>query len=141
MVKRSLGTLLILQIIQTKLKKLNIAWSDEQVELTLAEVDQAIKNYCHIENIPKELDFVRAGLTVDCIRHEESNVPVEGDTTLDTSATSKVGPLSYLISGAVTYGFSNSRTNKYDISNGHVVDLDATVRNYVQQLNAFRRLL
>ncbi len=131
----------ILQVIDIKLKRLKIEWEPQHIEVMLAEVDQAIKNYCHIDNIPKELDFVRAGLTVDCIRYEEANVPVEGDTELDTSATSKVGPLSYLITGAVTYGFANNKTNKYDVSNSHVVDLDSTIRNYIQQLNAFRRLL
>jgi hypothetical protein len=107
----------------------------------LEEVDQAIKNYCHIDCIPEELKFVRVGLTVDCIRYQNANIPATGDVKLDTSATSKVGPLTYLISGAVTYGFGNNKTNKLDISNAHVADLDSVVSGYVKQLNAFRRVV
>ena len=132
----------IVEIVKFKLSKFGITWQDNHIELMLKEVDQAIKNYCHIEDIPPELKFVRAGLTVDCIRYQESNVPsTTGDVQLDTSATSKIGPLTYLISGAVTYGFGNNKTNKLDISNAHVADLDAIVSGYEKQLNAFRRVV
>lgn len=131
----------ILEIIKFKLSKFNITYEDTHILMMLEEVDQAIKNYCHIEDIPEDLQFVRAGLTVDCIRYQESNTPTTGDVQLDTSSTSKVGPLTYLISGAVTYGFANNKTNKLDIANAHVADLDAIVSNYVKQLNAFRRVV
>ncbi len=129
----------ILQLIEHKLIKFNIPFDQQDAIVMLEEVDQAIKNYCHIDCIPEELKFVRVGLTVDCIRYQHANIPAEGDVKLDTSATSKVGPLTYLISGAVTYGFGNNKTNKLDISNAHVADLDSVVTGYVKQLNAFRR--
>lgn len=138
---KEFGTLEILEIIKFKLSKFNITYEDVHILMMLQEVDQAIKNYCHIEDIPEDLQFVRAGLTVDCIRYQESNKPATGDVQLDTSSTSKVGPLTYLISGAVTYGFANNRTNKFDVSNAHVADLDAITSNYINQLNAFRRVV
>jgi len=127
------------QLIQHKLAKFNIPTEEPDILIMLEEVDQAIKNYCHIDCIPDELKFVRVGLAVDCIRYQHANKPVEGDVKLDTSATSKVGPLTYLITGAVTYGFGNNKTNKLDISNAHIADLDSVVSGYVKQLNAFRR--
>lgn len=131
----------ILQLIEHKLKKFGITYDEQDATVMLEEVDQAIKNYCHIDCIPEELKFVRVGLTVDCIRYQNANIPATGDVKLDTSATSKVGPLTYLISGAVTYGFGNNKTNKLDISNAHVADLDSVVSGYVKQLNAFRRVV
>lgn len=131
----------ILQLIEHKLKGFGITFEAETAEITLEEVDQAIKNYCHIDCIPQELKFVRVGLTVDCIRYQHANIPTTGDVKLDTSATSKVGPLTYLISGATTYGFGNNKTGKMDISNAHIADLDSVVSGYVKQLNAYRRVV
>ena len=131
----------ILDKIKFKLSKFDITWEDKYIQLMVDEVDQAIKNYCHIDNIPNELEYVRVGLCVDCIRYQDSNVPVKGDVELDTSKVSRVGPLTYLISGAVTYGFGNNKTNKYDVSNAHIADLDSIMYNYIQQLNGFRRVV
>lgn len=131
----------ILQLIEQKLKAFGITYDGDNAKVTLEEVDQAIKNYCHIDCIPEDLKFVRVGLVVDCIRYQQANIPTSGDVKLDTSATSKVGPLTYLISGAVTYGFGNNKTNRLDISNAHVADLDSVVSGYIKQLNAFRRVV
>ena len=130
----------ILNVITKKLEKFGIQEDNAFLEMSLEEVDQAIKNYCHIDYIPKELLFVRANLVVDYIRYNEANKPsTEGD--IDVTAASKVGPLTSISSGGVSYGFANNASNNNFIGNAHVADLDGLLNDYKHQLNEFRRLV
>lgn len=126
----------ILQLIETKLKVFGLTSDVQIVEITLTEVDQFIKNYCHIDCIPEGLLFVRANLVVDYIRYQQSSKPSEdGQVTTST----QVGPLTSIKSGDVQYNFADG-SNKSQINNAHVVDLDKLVTNYEHQLNEFRRV-
>lgn len=126
----------ILQLIETKLKGFGISFDNDFAQISLEEVDQTIKNYCHIDCIPTELMFVRANLVVDYIRYIESNKPKENGQ-LATSMT--LGSLTSVKAGDVQYNFADN-TNKAQLHNAHAVDLDTLVHNYQHQLNKFRRL-
>lgn len=126
----------ILQLIENKLNIFGIEFNKDLVQMQLDEVDQSIKNYCHIDCIPNELMYVRVNLLVDYIKYIESNKP-SADGQVQTST--KVGPLTSIKSGDVQYNFADSG-NKSQIHNAHMVDLDSIIHNYHYQLNAFRRL-
>lgn len=127
----------IIELINHKLEKLGIEYEQYDVEIVLSEVDQFIKNYCHIDNIPNELLYVRANMCIDYIKYEQANTPNENSS--DISLTQKTGPLTSISSGGVSYGFANNTGNKGDVSNAHIADLDDLLINYKNQLNTFRR--
>lgn len=126
----------ILQLIETKLNGFGITIEPQVTEITLAEVDQAIKNYCHIDCIPKGLLFVRANMVVDYIRYMESNKPSEDG---QINASTKLGPLTSIKAGDVQYNFADGNT-KAQTHNAHMVDLDSLTHNYTNQLNNYRRV-
>ena len=126
----------ILELISHKLDKLGVTTNQTDIEISLEEVDQYIKNYCHIDSIPNELLFVRANLVTDYLRYLDANKP--GDGTVDVDNAS-VGPLTAISSGDVSYSFANNATNKNHISNAHTANLDSLLMNYEAQLNKFRR--
>ena len=125
----------ILQLIETKLRGFGVAFDMDTAQVSLDEVDQTIKNYCHIDCIPTDLLYVRANMVVDYIRYIESNKLGENGQ-LATNGT--MGSLTSIKAGDVQYNFAEN--NKSQLHNAHMVDLDSLVNNYVHQLNAFRRL-
>lgn len=128
-----------IQLIEQKLQKFGIKWETPHLETALQEVDQAIMNYCHIDCIPTDLQYVRVNLVVDYVRYLEANKPTQDDAEMDVTDTKKVGPLTYVITGGVTYGFANNTTNANATCNSHIGCLDAILYNYTTQLNSFRR--
>ena len=54
----------IQQLIEHKLTGFGITYDEQSAEIALAEVDQSIKNYCHIYCIPKELLFVSSTINM-----------------------------------------------------------------------------
>lgn len=129
-----------LQLIQTKLNIYNIQWDNQTIQLILDEVDQFIKNYCKIDTIPKELLYVRVNLSVDYARYLKANDPTE-EKDIEINVDPKVGALTYITSGAVSYGFASNSTGKNSVANAHTSDLDILLTNYKHQLNEFRRVV
>lgn len=129
-----------LQIITFKLSNYNIQWSNENIQIVLDEVDQFIKTYCQINSIPKEMDYIRANLVVDYIRYLNANDPTK-EKDVEINVDPKVGALTYITSGAVSYGFASNSTGKNSIANAHTSDLDELLNNYKSQLNKFRRVV
>lgn len=131
----------ILQVITNKLTIYGITWDEPQINLILDETDQFIRNYCHIDNIPDELVYVRSNMTVDYIRNLEGSKPLKDDEELDIACSKKTGPLTLISSGDVTYQFGSVQASRTNVANAHTVDLDSLFLNYKQQLDAFRRLV
>lgn len=129
-----------LQIITFKLSNYNIQWSNENIQIVLDEVDQFIKTYCQINSIPKEINYIRANLVVDYIRYLNANDPTK-EKDVEINVDPKVGALTYITSGAVSYGFASNSTGKNSIANAHTSDLDELLNNYKSQLNKFRRVV
>ena len=126
----------ILQLIEKKLTVFGVEFDKDIAEMALAEVDLTIKNYCHINCIPDGLLFVRVNMAIDYIRYMESNKPsVDGQVEAPTT----LGPLTSIKSGDVQYNFADG-SNKAQINNAHVADLDSLLHNYTHQLNNFRRV-
>lgn len=128
------------ELIANKLTKFGITSTEEENTAVLLEVDQSIKNYCRIDEIPKDLLFTRVNMAVDYIRYQHASKPLENGA-LDTSCTQKVGPLTLISSGDVTYQFGSVQASKTNVVNAHETDLDEILLNYTKQLNVFRRLL
>lgn len=129
----------ILNIITNKLQFHKIELPVEAIEGLIPEIDQAVKNYCHLDELPEALLYVRANLCVDYIRYQQSSIPLE-PTQLDTQQTQKVGPLTLVSAGDVTYQFGSVQASKSNLCNSHLIDLDKFLLNYEKQLNPFRRL-
>lgn len=124
--------------------KLGIQYTDEELQMVLDEVDQSIKNYCHIDTIPQDLLFVRANLSVDYVKYMEASVP-NSEEGVDTTGANQVGRLKTIAAGAVNggtrYEFFNKTNDKSEITNAHLADLDLLLNNYITQLNAYRRAI
>lgn len=131
----------VLEVITSKLKMYGITWDNTQIEPILDETDQFIKNYCHIDTIPKELVYVRSNMTVDYIRHLVASEPLKDEKELDISCSKRTGPLTLISSGDVTYQFGSVQASKTNLMNSHTPDLDTLFLNYISQLNVFRRMV
>lgn len=129
----------ILELISQKLEMFKIELTPTQIEMMLGEVDQTILNYCQIEQMPAELLYVRANMVTDYARHLEQAKPSEGETVMDESKLA--GRLTSISTGDVSYNFAQKTSDKGDMTNAHIVDLDSLIFDYKSQLNNFRRLV
>lgn len=129
-----------LEIVKFKLGNYNIQWADQNIQFVLDEVDQFIKTYCQINSIPEEMVYIRANFVVDYIRYLTANDPTK-EKDVEINVDPKVGALTYITSGAVSYGFASNSTGKNSIANAHTSDLDELLTNYKSQLNKFRRVV
>lgn len=111
---------------------------DDQLLFLVQEVEQAILNYCNICQVPKELEFVWASMTVDSALYmiESNYAPKDPMDALDPSDLSsiKVGDVSVFVGDKYR---SNERSRTLQ---SHNANLDDIVYNYREQLNHFRRL-
>lgn len=99
--------------------------SEDLICLAIEEAERVIKNYCNIREVPEELNFTWANMACDIVKSynaEETGEPVNG------------GPASVSM-GDTTVSVSNTQSGT-----GHVVDLDAFIQNYKEQLMKFRRI-
>ena len=113
--------------------------TDEEILLNVREVEQSILNYCQIPQVPPQLHFVWANMSVDLMLYliEMNNTPEDPLDGLDVSDLSsvKVGDTSVYIGDKYR---SNIRSR---ILQTHNANLDEIVMNYTKQLNQFRRIL
>ena len=103
----------IYEIVKAKISNVNIP--DADIELGIAEVEQAIKNYCLIPEVPSALAFTAANMAIDLINYtyatthaaEEGGDSVAGnitsikmgDTTLSFGATGATSERSKILAG------------------------------------------
>ena len=113
--------------------------TDDEIMLSMLEVEQSILNYCQIPGVPPQLNFVWANMAVDLILFniEMNNTPKDPLDGLDVSDLSsiKVGDTSVFIGDKYR---SNLRSR---ILQSHNANLDEILMNYTKQLNQFRRIL
>lgn len=113
--------------------------SDDDILMSVLEVEQAILNYCQIPRVPPQLNFVWANMTVDlCLfQLEVNNTPEDPLDGLDVSDLSsvKIGDTSLYIGDKYR---SNARSRTLQ---SHNANLDQIVMNHQAQLNRFRRIL
>lgn len=126
----------LVKIIRQKYKK--VQFTDDDILLCLKEVEQSIKNYCQIPEVPEALKFVWCDMTIDLLlyNHEMNTAPNDVLDAFDPSdvSTIKIGDTSLSLGDKYR---NNARSR---ILQSHNSNLDDIVTNYRAQLNSFRRL-
>ncbi len=126
-----------INIIKSKLSNMPI--TDDQMTLAVEEVSQTIKNYCNIDEIPKELNFTLANMAIDLLRYELAmNNATSG--TEPTGGSINVGDISNLKIGDTSINLGNTNSVNSKALNSHVAKLDELVLDYKTQLHQFRRM-
>lgn len=127
----------VLEIVQAKLGESGASLSPLSLELAIAEVEQAIKNYCSISSVPDALRFTWANMAVDLLRYElaSSEGPNE-DAEVDMSGVSSIRM------GDTTINLGGGANSSYGRAiNSHKANLDDIVMNHREQLHKFRRMV
>lgn len=126
----------LVRIIKQKQKK--VLFSDDDILAALEEVEQVIKNYCSIPDVPNALRYTWCNMSIDLLlyNHEVNTTPDDVLEAFDPSdvSTIKVGDTSISLGDKYR---SNARSRTLQ---SHQANLDAIVTNYKAQLNQFRRL-
>lgn len=126
----------LVKIIKQKQKK--VAFTDAEILAALEEVEQVIKNYCSIPNVPNALRYTWCNMSIDLLlyNYEVNTTPDDVLEAFDPSdvSTIKVGDTSISLGDKYR---SNARSRTLQ---SHQANLDAIVTNYKAQLNQFRRL-
>lgn len=109
-----------------------------EVTMYIAEVEQAIKNFCNIDTIPEGLKYVWANMVVDMALY---NIELEKGAdeiilgALSNVESAKVGDTD------VKLGEKSSSSERTKLLNAHAVNLDNIVMNYRDSLYKYRRLV
>lgn len=121
--------------------------SEPLLNLTIDEVEQEIKNFCNIKEVPQELTYTFANIVVDLFRYRQEFInvtkkPVEGEEE-DDDITINEGNMNSIRVGDTTITFgSGSDTMVYNKNmRSHQANLDDVILNYKAQLKKFRRML
>lgn len=128
----------VVDIVKSKLS--DYQFKDIEVRLAVSEIEQVIKNYCVIGDVPKELVFTWANMTVDLLLFE---FHAKSNNNIGDEAASNSGEISSLSIGDTSISFGGTATNseRNRALNSHKPILDELTLNYQQQLNSFRRLV
>ena len=125
----------ILEIVN--LKMMDVTITELEKELAVGEVEQVIKNYCNIDEVPEALNYTWANMVVDLIKYNYESNNSGGDVldSVDASDVSniKIGDTQIALQGGSS---DRSRTLK-----SHRPNLDQIVMNNREQLNRFRRMV
>ena len=119
--------------------KLHNKVDDVTCQLAIEEVEQAIKNYCHIDKVPEELKFVAANMAVDLIRYEQA-ITGENPEGLEEIGVSDVSSIK-IGDTTVSLGKGSENTITDRAKDSHQANLDEIVLNYKQELVRFRRMV
>lgn len=121
-----------------KRKRTKVVFDENDILLALQEVEQAIKNYCHIPEVPVALKYVWCNMSIDLLlyNYEVNTTPNDVLDAFDPSdvSTIKVGDTS------ISLGDKYRNNQRSRTLQSHNADLDKIVMNYTAQLNQFRRL-
>ena len=111
----------------------------DTIDFAIDEIEQEIKNYCGISDVPDALRFTVANMSIDLLEYETevnktaSSADLENIDLADVSSI-KVGDTS------VNIGESRRDNVRKSRLNSHKSNLDDIVMNYRAQLNRYRRL-
>lgn len=127
----------VLEIVQAKLGESSASLSPLSLELAIAEVEQAIKNYCSISSVPDALRFTWANMAVDLLRYElASSEGPDEDAEVDMNGVSSIRM------GDTTINLGEGANSSYGRAiNSHKANLDDIVMNHREQLHKFRRMV
>ncbi len=125
----------ILEIVSLKVKSLAIVESD--IRIAIDEIEDVIKNYCNIKEVPEALKYTWANMTVDLVRYQYT-MDMGEDNDLDDINLSDISNLKI---GDTQISLQGNNSIKSRILKGHYPNLDNIVLNYRNQLNKFRRMV
>lgn len=127
----------VLEMVQAKLGESGASLSPLSLELAIAEVEQAIKNYCSISSVPDALRFTWANMAVELLRYElASSEGPDEDAEVDMSGVSSIRM------GDTTINLGGGANSSYGRAiNSHKANLDDIVMNHREQLHKFRRMV
>lgn len=126
-------------IVQTKVDSTKIGL--EEIQYGIEEVEQYIKNYCNLYDVPFALRYVMANMVVDLLNYQYYKLhPETADTTNPSSLS--LGDISDIKVGdtQVKLGSWGSTDERSTALKAHTPQLDEVLFNYNAQLNQFRRL-
>ena len=126
----------LVKIIKQKYKK--VEFTDDDILLCLQEVEQAIKNYCSIPEIPEALKYTWCNMSIDLLlyNHEVNTTPEDVLEAFDPSDVSTI----QLGDTKIMLGDKYRNNQRSRTLQSHNANLDDIVMNYKAQLNQFRRL-
>ena len=125
----------ILEIVQAKIK--NEAITELDIQLAVMEVEEVIKNYCNIDQVPEALKYTWANMSVDLVRYQyESNISAD-----DVLAGIDASDVSNLKIGDTQIALQGNNSERGKTLKSHRPNLDQIVMNNKQQLNRFRRMV
>ena len=121
------------EIVRAKIKDEAIIELD--IQLAVMEVEEVIKQYCNIDEVPEALNYTWANMAVDLVKYNYESNNSGGEVAADVADVSslKVGDTQIQLGGG-----SGSRAK---VLNSHRPNLDQIVMNYQSQLNKFRRMV
>lgn len=117
----------VLSLVKTRLQLPPDGSLDGLIESYVAEIEQRIRAYCNVDEVPADLKWTWASMVVDALRIEQSSVD-EIDATADRGASVRVGDTSVTPSSAG--GVTNTSKSV----------IDQVVLNYRVDLNRYRKL-
>ncbi|WP_270167575.1 DNA-packaging protein [Paenibacillus sp. SYP-B4298] len=113
--------------------KLRLGLADDAlqplIETYIAELERRIKHYCNISQLPDELLFVWASMTIDAARVDLPNVTEIDETVGGQAANVNVGDTS-----------SSGGGSSGGLTNTSKAAIDQVVFNYQADLNHYRRM-
>ena len=100
----------LIKIVTYKLKNRQIV--REEIILAIEEVEQSIKNYCAIPQVPKALKFVWSNMTVELLDYEyertKESLADTGEIDISTVAEISVGDTSVKMKKRLRNAFQKS---------------------------------
>lgn len=128
----------VLEILQTKVTVSTI--TETQLQQALDEVEQEIKNYCNIDEVPEELNYTWANMAMDLVLYgHEVTTAVGADITASADASDvssiQVGDTRIELKG------NAGESARAKALRSHKPNLDTLLFNYRSQLNKFRRMV
>lgn len=121
-----------------KQKQRKIDFTDDEIYNALLEIEQVIKNYCAIPQVPDALMYTWCNMAIDLLlySYEVNTTPNDVLEAFDPSdvSTIKLGDTT------ITMGDKYRNNARSRTLQSHQSNLDDIITNYRAQLNNFRRL-
>lgn len=125
----------VYEIVRAKIK--DMAITEPDIQLAVDEVEEVIKNYCSIDEVPEGLKYTWANMSVDLVRYQyESNISAD-----DVLAGIDASDVSNLKIGDTQIALQGNNSERGKTLKSHRPNLDQIVMNNKQQLNRFRRMV
>lgn len=125
----------VYEIVRAKIK--DVAITEPDIQLAVDEVEEVIKNYCSIDEVPEGLKYTWANMSVDLVRYQyESSISAD-----DVLAGIDASDVSNLKIGDTQIALQGNNSERSKTLKSHRPNLDQIVMNNKQQLNRFRRMV